>query len=257
MEPLFQHLKPAQPPEDDREARKMLGTLEDLDRHVGAQCAPRLVTSAATGRKVLADISPYDRHYPSSVPSGGGVEARLRSVTNRLEGVFDLPANPHRLSDRTETLVLGFAAGVANDAPWAVSHLGGQSWRCKGGRIRGGGVVGNEVNVADADLSIEAGFIGFWARLSPFANTAGNSFLFRIEAGRLEAKAEYVNAGPTRANVDEADDFLFVWTPGVMFVPVAYVEAPTSGRRSRIIQMQFGEVIFPDNYATIGLPAVN
>lgn len=262
MKPLLQHLQPADSPDDDGEARRMLGTLQDLDRHLGSQAVPRMLTSL-TGRRVLgmmtlpadaADVGPYDRNYPSSLGTAPNASERVQALAAQLQGAFDLPLVPLQTPDRHQMFVLGFAAGGKVGESWEVSHLGSNLWRCRGGVVRGGGVASNTQRVSDAEVRIDQGFIGFSVSLSPYpAPGDEESFVFGIRARSLEGRGSWVNQGPVRS-ATASPDIAYTWRGGSMFVPVAYVEAPTASRRPRSIQMMRGVIQFWDRYSAPGLP---
>ena len=118
MKPLLQHLKPAAPPDDDGEAQKMLGTLQDLDRHLGSQAAPRMLTSQ-TGRRVLgmmtlpgkaADVAPYDRNYPSSLSPVPNAAERVKALASQIQDTFDMSLVPLQTPQRGQIFVLGYTA---------------------------------------------------------------------------------------------------------------------------------------------------
>lgn len=276
MDPFLQHLKTAPAPASS-EAVKQLVRLEDLDRHTGSQTAPRFVVDPVTRRMTLAlhtipagaaDSAPYDRNYPSSPISASSLEpaslaARTRAVLARLETDMDQPQQqvavilPGTRQNATLTTVTGFAAGVDVSSPFTVAWLGGDSWRVAGGRISGGGFESNARTVEGADVSLRVGFIGFWCRLEPTWKPGpeeGTEVLGVILTPRgISAESSYANAGPTIS----AEDDSVTWQPGQMFVPLAWVEAPTSSRRARIIPILSGaDLLFPNLYDGPGLPII-
>ncbi len=281
MDSFFQHLKPAPAPTSS-DAVKQLVRLEDLDRHTGAQSAPRTITDPVTNRKVLAlytippgaaDSAPYDRNYPSSMAlpamSEGTILARTRSVLGRLEERLDSPllpvavVLPQTSRNATQSLVIGYPSGVDVSEPFTVAHLGGDSWRVSGGLVSGGGMEDNETEVRGRDVALQSGFIGFWVRLDPTYVQVEvpdigtvQRLHYAIDAQNITTETSYANSGPTRS-VSTEDDSV-TWEPGRMFVALAWVQAPTSSLRPRIIPLLSGaDLLFPDEYSGPGLPVIS
>ena len=262
MDSILQHLKPAAAPTSS-DAVKRLVRLQDLERHTGAQTAPRSVSDPVTRRRVLAlhslpagaaDSAPYDRNYPSSLVGAedeGVIITRTKAVLTRLEIQMDQPQ--HRVSvilprtrNITVTTVSGFVTGVDLPSPFSVAWLGGDRWRVAAGRISGGGMESNARDIAGADLSLRVGFIGFWCRLEPMPDLT-----FLITPSPISGESEYANDGPTRS-IDT--DGSVTWKPGRMFVPLAAVEAPTLSRRPCVVQISASNLRLPDIYDGPGLP---
>jgi hypothetical protein len=274
MDPLFQHLKPAPAPSDDS-AKAKLAHLMDLDRHLGAQTAPRLLTDPVTRRKTLAaftlpagaaDSSPYDPDYPSSLTpveglSEGEVQDRTISLVNRLGDSHDLPVHGFRTQTTGSVLfqsdsVLGYAAGVDLSVPFRVAHLGGRRWRVSGGSISGGGREQNEQDIPGRDVTTDAGFIGFWASVTPVRMTDG-SLPYSIDPSGLSAEDDYEQAGPTRALPPPDSDELDAWSSGRVFIPLAWVSAPTASAPAHIVNILGGaNLVFEADY-TLGWPLVS
>lgn len=273
MTPLFQHLRQPETPPDDS-GRRQLVHLMDLDRHTGAQSAPRMITDPVTGKRVLAlhtlpagqaDVAPYDPDYPSSMTVTGGltdegVASRTRSVLGRLEEVFETPGQhlvnrPATGSRYEQTIVIGHAAGVVGAAPFSVMHLGGAGWRVSSGAISGGGMEQNSLTIEGDDVILPEGVIGFYVRLAPVYDSSAGGFIYRITPeGGLRGEESYTNNPPKRFLVQGEN---YTWTPGRMFIPLAYVCAPTRTTRPTVIHAAGGaNITFPALY-DVGLPTLS
>ena len=273
MGEFFQHLKPAPSPSDDS-AKSMLAHLLDLDRNLGAQSAPRVITDPVTGRRVLAlhtmplgvaDSSPYDADYPSSLIgvtalSDAEVTTHTEAVLSRLETSFDQPAQfvnnlPDTRQRYTRELVSGWPVGV-DDVAFSVSHLGGSAWQIVGGLVRGGGIDSNTQRLATSRVSLSAGFIGCWVSLSPRLDDEEAQYIYTINCGGFTGETSYTHRGPylTLTGDTSQEGQYAEFEPGEMFLPFAYVQAPQSGRA--LVQSFFraADVVFPDRYTVPGVP---
>lgn len=269
MEPLFQHLKPSEPTQSTGAARQLAG-LEDIERHIGAQTAPRTITDPITKRKFIAqhtltvgaaDVAPYERDYPAGIVHLDRLDARtierrtttaIRHLSEKLE---DQPSHtiniPGAGGRYRQTAVIGFASGVDITDPFTVAHLGGTRWRVSGGTVRGGGIDANTQTLAGGDVDLAAGFLGYWLTLTPSLAESETNYIYTITPGALVGEESYEHSGPYLALTGD-DEIYAEYLPGKMFLPVGYVD--TTGRVRITEFFRGGEIVFPAEYPRPGVP---
>lgn len=295
MESLFQHLKPEGAPGSPNEDRTQLARLLDLERNTLGQSEPRVVTDAATGRHFLVkhtlpvgvpDAAPYDRHYPSGMTPEGSddaIAARTTAVLNRLEGAEDGYGSVMIESgfSKRHTLheCLGLPVGVDRSAPFRVAHAGGNSWCVTGGVFRWYEqfltdgetpelypALAGEAELPETVLTLAEGFIGFTVPLAPQLDRETLNVRFGVGSiSGLEGRTSYTQNSPTRylpppdvEGTAPEDAAGVEWSAGSMFVPLAFVAAPTGGRPLILPIIGGGNLrFFETTYSGPGLPTIS
>lgn len=292
MEPFFQHLQPETATGASQESRSQLGRLLDMERNTLGQGQPRVVTDAASGRNYLVphtlpasqpDMESYDPNYASTLPVGSeaSITARTSAVLNRIEdaqvGYASTMIQAGTTKRHTLHECLAMPVGVSRATPFTVSHAGGNRWLVTGGTFSWyeydvpaegdteltASVAGSKV-FKDTFLQTSEGFIGFTVPLAPIYDEESGHTRFGINGvSDFQAKRSYTNNSPTRllpppgdGETDPESATFVEWSTGSMFVPIAYVVAP-SGGRPLILNVQGGwSFAVGPSYSGPGLPPI-
>lgn len=294
MEPFFQHLKTETETVTgaSQESRSQLGRLLDMEKNTRGQGQPRVVTDAATGRNYLAahtlpagqpDLEPYEPNYASSLPVGSeaSISARTSAVINRIDdaqvGYASTMIQAGTTKRHTLHECLALPVGAARAAPFTVSHAGGTRWLVTGGTfswyeydVPAEGATELTTSVAGSKVFQETfvttleGFIGFKVPLSPVYDKASGHTRYGIQGvSSLQVQRSYADTPPTRLipipadGESELESAAFIeWSTGSMFVPLAYVVAPSGGRPLIFNIRGGGNLSVGPSYDGPGLPPI-
>lgn len=237
----------------------------DLDNVTGTQSGGMEVIQGRDGVMVLAPITlpgqqaeleHYDRDQPSSMIVAAGLSeaelhARTASLMNTIEsrtaGMQPINIGSQELSGEM-IQVTGLHVGLDLQHPFQIGHLGGTQWRVNAGQVRWEqrmprgeeeyDVVPRIVELPAKDVDLYEGFI--WVQMS-IAPESAFPYGYLVSNVAIGTGRSFAQQPPSRELVPDVDEgtgqdiYRTVWSPGMMYVPIAYVHSPgASGGPYRI-----------------------
>lgn len=250
MEPFFRHLRPPEPSADTT-AQKRYARTVDLDRTTGLQSGGSQLVKGTDGEVYQIPISlpsnqpelaSFDRITPSTmIPAMGMSDPMLdlktkqlmREIEDREEG---MPLLNIEAEGGEQIQARGLLAGL-DLAPFQVAWIGGNDWRVEAGEIRWPRVTSYDsetgerpftqakIEVRRRDVSIAKGWIVIEVTVTPDSD---DRYGYDLRASQIEAIPSWTNNPPSRViePVSEEESKI-IWSPGVMYVPLAYVSVET------------------------------